>query len=79
VVEVALAPGDTLLVYSDGLSEASAPGRDEPFGEARLAEALARGARLSAAALREAILEAVERFAGVEHGDDRTLIVARAR
>lgn len=71
-----LDPGDTLLVYSDGISEAASPS-DEPFGEARLETALHAGGALSAEALRDAILDEVARFAGSGHEDDRTLIVAR--
>lgn len=77
VAELRLEPGDTLLVYSDGLSEAESQG-DEPFGDGRLAAALQAGARLSAGALCDAILEEVARFAGSLNEDDRTLIVARA-
>lgn len=72
-----LAAGDTLLAYSDGLSDACPPGGDEPFGEARLVRALREGASLAAPALADAILAEVERFAGAEPGDDRTLIVGR--
>jgi FixJ family two-component response regulator len=77
VAELRLEPGDTLLVYSDGLSDAASPA-DEPFGEARLAAARHAGAALPAAALRDSLLEQVSRFAPGEDEDDRTLIVARA-
>ena len=78
--EVACLPlleGDTLLIYSDGISDA-ASSDDEAFGEARLAAALHAGAALPAVALRDALLEEVARFAPGEDDDDRTLIVARA-
>jgi serine phosphatase RsbU (regulator of sigma subunit) len=39
VAELALAKGDTLLVYSDGITDAE-NAADEPFGEARLLAAL---------------------------------------
>ena len=77
VAELALAAGDTLLVYSDGISEAE-NAADEPFGEARLGAALHAGRALAAAALLDSILDGVAHFAGSEHEDDRTLIVARS-
>jgi len=77
VAEIRIDPGDTLLVYSDGISDAASPS-DEPFGEARLIAALEAGAMSSARALRDSILDEVTRFAGSEREDDRTLIVARA-
>jgi FixJ family two-component response regulator len=75
--ELRLLEGDTLLVYSDGISDAASP-EDEAFGEARLAAALQAGASLSAGGLRDALLEELARFAPGEDDDDRTLIVARA-
>jgi sigma-B regulation protein RsbU (phosphoserine phosphatase) len=77
VAELSLARGDTLLVYSDGISDAENTA-DEPFGEARLAAALQSGGSLAASQLLDAILDGVAHFAGSEHEDDRTLIVARA-
>jgi sigma-B regulation protein RsbU (phosphoserine phosphatase) len=77
VAEVVLQPRDTLVVYSDGITEA-ASASDEAFGETRLLAALQNGAAREPRALRDAILAEVARFAGSEHEDDRTLIVARA-
>ena len=77
VAELALAKGDTLLVYSDGITEAE-NAADEPFGEARLLAALQAGRSLAPSRLLEEVLDGVARFAGSEHEDDRTLIVARA-
>jgi sigma-B regulation protein RsbU (phosphoserine phosphatase) len=75
---VDLAPGDTLLLLSDGVSEA--PGEDgEEFGETRLESALRAGARLPLPALLASILESVKAFAEARHEDDATLVVARAR
>jgi phosphoserine phosphatase RsbU/P len=76
--EVDLGKGDTLVVFSDGVTEASDP-RDQEFGEERLLETV-RTARFSpVAALPGAIVAAVEAFAGPHHEDDLTLVVARGR
>jgi len=56
VTEIAVAPGDRLLAYTDGVVEA--PGRDgEPFGDGRLAALLAGAADLSPDGLADRILE----------------------
>jgi sigma-B regulation protein RsbU (phosphoserine phosphatase) len=49
VTEIALAPGDRLLLYSDGVTECTSPG-DEEFGDDRLAQAAVdlRGENLEA-------------------------------
>ncbi|MFI5184966.1 MAG: PP2C family protein-serine/threonine phosphatase [Vicinamibacteria bacterium] len=73
-----LSPGDTLLVFSDGVTEAR-DDRGEEFGEGRLMSALAALATLPVAAVPAAISATVEAFAGGHHEDDLTLLVARAR
>jgi sigma-B regulation protein RsbU (phosphoserine phosphatase) len=76
--EVGLGTGDTLVVFSDGVTEACDPG-DREFGEERLLETV-RTARLSpVASLPATIVAAVEAFAGPHHEDDLTLVVARGR
>jgi len=70
-----LGPGDLLALYSDGVTEASAPGAHDEFGEQRLAAAL-RGE--TPAAMIEAVKNAVSAFAGsVSAADDFTLLLAR--
>jgi sigma-B regulation protein RsbU (phosphoserine phosphatase) len=75
--ETELHPGDTLLVYSDGVTETFTPAGDE-YGERRLADLAVRGRALGAAALQDEILAELERFgAGIKASDDRTLIVLK--
>ena len=63
-----LAKGDTIVVFSDGLSEAESP-RGENFEASRLKLLLAQGAGLEAAALHQRILEDAQAFtAGLELG-----------
>lgn len=74
---VELETGDLLLIYTDGLTESV--NRDgEEFGEQRLKGAVEPGESLSADALRDQLLGAVDRFRGeVPLPDDLTLVVAR--
>jgi serine phosphatase RsbU (regulator of sigma subunit) len=78
LAEVTLAPGDTLLIFSDGITEAS-DGNGDEFGEARLLETLRQNRALPAAGLVATILNAVQEFGGREQGDDMTLAAARCR
>ena len=78
MAETILAPGDALLLYSDGITEATSDQGDE-FGEARLLETLRRHRHLEARALVAAILQAVQEFSGSEQEDDITLVAARCR
>jgi sigma-B regulation protein RsbU (phosphoserine phosphatase) len=72
----ALEPGDLLVIYSDGLTEATGPD-DELFGEERLLEIIRTHGRDGAAALRPRILDALEDFTrGEEQSDDITLVLA---
>lgn len=73
----ALAPGDLLLIYSDGASEAEAPS-GERFGEARLVEFLARHGQGPPAAVLDALAAELLRWrAGAPTHDDLTAIVLR--
>jgi sigma-B regulation protein RsbU (phosphoserine phosphatase) len=71
------APGSTLVLYTDGLTEA--PNADEKeFGGARLADALRAAHSQSARDINAAILAAVENFAGSAGvRDDYTLLTAK--
>jgi serine phosphatase RsbU (regulator of sigma subunit) len=78
IAEVQLAPGDTLVLYTDGVTEATNPAAEE-FGESRILEALEAHRNASAASLLQAIVQAVSQFGGREQADDITLIVARCK
>lgn len=70
-----LKPGDILVVYSDGVTEAMDP-NGEMFGEARLMEVVRNSAASGGAAVQEAILEAVRSFMGKASAyDDLTVLV----
>ena len=72
-----LAPGDVVLIFSDGVSEAFNMAGEE-FGEDRILEVAAAAAGLPAAALVERIVGAVRAFTrGAVQGDDITTMVIR--
>jgi serine phosphatase RsbU (regulator of sigma subunit) len=76
--ETKLMPGDTLVLYTDGITEAtSMDGRE--FGEEGLIEIVRAECHLSVERLLERILEKVRAFSGREQEDDITLVVARGR
>lgn len=74
---IELAPGDALVFYTDGITEAfDSDGR--LFGDDRLLTALADGSRDSAAALAATLLAAVRGHAGMQpQSDDITVVTAR--
>ena len=71
-----MCPGDTLLLYTDGVTEAFNAAREE-FGEKRLVQSLRSNVDLSPQACLQAIVEAVKRHSPQEQQDDITLIVAK--
>ena len=76
--ECRLWPGDTLALYTDGITESLNDGGEE-FGERGLVAALRRNRPMSPQALVNAIVGDVQRFSPHEQHDDITLIVARCR
>ncbi|MCH8947238.1 MAG: SpoIIE family protein phosphatase [Acidobacteria bacterium] len=76
--EVRLAAGDTLVIYSDGVTEAMSDA-GELFGEERLVEAVRQHKHLPVPELLDALVNTVEVFSGHEQEDDLTFVVARAR
>jgi phosphoserine phosphatase RsbU/P len=70
-------PGDVLVMFSDGVTEAVSPA-DEDFGEARLAEVVAKLRDRPAPEIIEAVEVAVNEFTqGAPAADDITLVIAR--
>jgi sigma-B regulation protein RsbU (phosphoserine phosphatase) len=69
-----LAPGDRLLLFTDGITEAAKPDGEE-FGEQRLIEAATRLREHSSAELKDDLLAQVKRFCDSQLHDDATLIV----
>jgi sigma-B regulation protein RsbU (phosphoserine phosphatase) len=77
VAEVALAPGDALVIFSDGVTEAASASGDE-FGEARLERVVRNRQGQPAALVVDAILAAVAAFGSGPRSDDVTVMALRA-
>ncbi|HKS96989.1 MAG TPA: PP2C family protein-serine/threonine phosphatase, partial [Terriglobia bacterium] len=73
-----LFPGDTLALYTDGITE-SFNDVDEEFGEQRLIAALRRHQELPCQTLLRELVNEVRTFSPREQQDDITLIIARCR
>ncbi|MEM9955693.1 MAG: GAF domain-containing SpoIIE family protein phosphatase [Chloroflexota bacterium] len=72
-----LDPGDAIVYYTDGLTEAENP-RAEPYGEERLMSVVAQIGDKTSAELMDMILDDVEKFAeGNPPFDDMTMLVVR--
>ncbi len=72
-----LDPGDTLVVFSDGVTEALNLSADE-FGEARLLSCLEANRTLPAHSLVDCLVAAIAEFTqGTTASDDLTILVLR--
>lgn len=78
IAEAQLFAGDTLVLYTDGVTESYNDEGDE-FGERRLTDCLRRHRELPATDAVAAILADVQKFSRVEQHDDITLIIAKCR
>jgi len=77
VSQTTLAPGESLVAWTDGVTEAQAQGTTELFGEERTLEA-AEGTGGTAAELLDRLLAAVDAYAaGAEQADDITLLAVK--
>ena len=75
--EIRLASGDTLFLYTDGITEAQ-NARNEEFGEDRLDEKLANLQQASAREIVNEVVDAVHHFAGdTPQSDDITCVALR--
>jgi len=75
--EIALAAGDTLITYTDGITEAT-NSADEEYGSERLEQLCRTSRELDLEALAAALEEDLQQFAGgVPFADDRTLVMLR--
>ncbi|MBO0911486.1 MAG: SpoIIE family protein phosphatase [Acidobacteria bacterium] len=73
-----LSTGDTLALYTDGVTE-SRNDRGEEFGEERLLDALHAHRELPSHLVLAALLGEIRQFATPEQRDDITMVVARCR
>jgi hypothetical protein len=74
---VSIAPGDLLVVFSDGVVE-SANSKEDEYGETRLTAVIEENFTRSVEDIRASVLASVEQFAaGVPPADDLTLLVVR--
>ncbi len=77
--QIVLEPGDTLLLYTDGVTEAEDKDRNL-FQDTRLKEVLGHYDGAPLRDLQDGIFHAVDQFAaGAEQSDDVTLLVVRFR
>jgi serine phosphatase RsbU (regulator of sigma subunit) len=75
--QVQLDPGDRLLLFTDGITEAGLPGGEE-FGHERLVAGARTSAASSTSDLKSCLLAAVKQFCSSQLRDDATLIVISA-
>jgi sigma-B regulation protein RsbU (phosphoserine phosphatase) len=74
-----LEPGDTVVLFSDGITEAMDP-EEQLFGVARLREVLCGHTDTALDEIQRTVLESVENFArGAHQVDDVTLLLVRFR
>ena len=77
--QVSIDPGDALILYSDGITEAEDPA-GRPFEEAGLEQVMSANAHLSAAELGTVVLKAVETHANAPRfTDDLTILILKRR
>lgn len=73
--QTSIGPGDRLILYTDGMSEAENPGGEE-YGDARIAAVAAANRHLGPQALLDLLFNDVSDHAAGAFADDATLIIA---
>lgn len=76
--EIELQPGDRMLLFTDGISEAC-DAQDREFGEAQIAAFAQSSSSLNAAQLNAAVMSEVDAFCDSHFQDDATLLVISAK
>jgi sigma-B regulation protein RsbU (phosphoserine phosphatase) len=75
-----LNPGDLLVLYTDGITEANGESDGEEFGRDRLIHALRTARHLDPIAIVDRVFSDVEKFTAVSPpADDQTLVVVKRR
>jgi len=77
VEQICLAPGDLLVIFSDGVTEEVR--NEEEYGEARLIHELQACRHLQANEIVQVVLASVQEFSAGAQSDDLTLLIAKAR
>ena len=73
--EITMLPGDRLLAYTDGVTDAQ-NADDEPFGEGRLLEVAKANVKATPIEMRTAVFDEIKSFVGqAEQEDDITIMV----
>ena len=75
--QVCLNAGETLVLYSDGITEAATANREE-FGELQLEEVVKAHCGKSLGEIQAQVLQAVRQWSGSSPEDDMTLMLVRA-
>ena len=73
--EIEFNPGDRLLLFTDGVTEAMNDAGEE-FGDDRLIQVAIESRQLDANRARDAVMAAVSEFSGGDFSDDVTLVIA---
>jgi|SRR5208337_508679 len=76
VGQLVLQPGDMIVLYSDGITEAGL-GSGKEFGDARLEAAVKQHLEQPLDEIREHVLKAIRDWSGAEVEDDMTLLLVR--